>query len=474
MAYSTCFEEAKDSIMDREYHQNELPEKLTKFFQARLGLRVFRRRAVLVKSNGDWSLLCCTIEGFPATANLPIAVQSLHYKQATLHEEWLTGAECQNFAVNIQAGHATFGNLKLQREPSAHWIAEPVSVDNDFMPHAGCVVSVNWGNQGTPAHVRTLVDPYLPYYPDTEEAAKHWLPLSSYHGHSDGRNNQVMFLLPEDRAFVSGSSYGDDERLTLTLAGSEVRSMPLVIKCAYWQQHRISHAESPVSNGSASFAVPADADRLEYCLLDSEGNIYDFHREDKYSRLRNERSVLDVGKLSLERKIRRDANDGEGPHVEFKPFVDPRGPLVSHGNKTKLREVITTVAAFANISGGSIYLGIDDDCMLTGIALQLSEWAKGEANESNLAQYVGALRTCLKDNIVGEVAFKIEHVVVDGAPIIAIEVPEADTKPISVRQDSYLYARKMASNRKVPPEEWQSVIGRNHGSPFSNWNVIQA
>lgn len=368
------------------------------------------------------------------------------------------------FAANLHVGRADFDDIALRCDPTAYWSVESVPVQNDYMPYAGQVVSMNWGRQIAPQQFRTLVAPNQPYYPDTEEAARDWLPFSKYHGHSDGRNNHVIFLLPEDRAFISASEYSDEDDLEITVSGSAVSSLPLMIKGAYWEGQSIKQIESVVRGKNVRVAIPANADRLEYCLIDGLGTIYDFHREDKYSRLRNEVSVLGSNKRSWVELVSRAIRDGEGQHVEFKPFVDPRQPLTSNSQRTKLHEVITTVVAFANTSGGSIYLGVDDDCAVTGVAPRLAEWAKGAVNDESLERYAGELKASIKDHISGEVALQVKNVQIDGAWIVVIEVAPAPAKPLSIRQDSYLYGRKGASNRKVPPDEWRNILDFNADS----------
>lgn len=70
---------------------------------------------------------------------------------------------------------------------------------------------------------------------------------------------------------------------------------------------------------------------------------------------------------TLADQVREACESGEGLHVEFKPFVAPEQKLGSSSEKTKLREVVTTVVAFANTEGGHIYLGVEDDCTMSGI-----------------------------------------------------------------------------------------------------------
>ncbi len=450
---------------------NVLPNDLTQYLHAHAEEKLFRRRAVLLCSNDQWALICCTVEGFRSIGQRPDSVPSRRYKQVLLHEDWLTGTQCLELADGLQAGHATFDDIKLERTPTMHWSTEFVPVQNNYMPVAGYVAQMRFGQQGLPAQITMLIAPQLPYYPDTEEAARDWLPFPLYHGHSDGRNEHVVFMLPESRAYISDTKYGEDGILQLTVSGNQVNDLSLLIKGAYWDGKKIRHIEAVVNDAASSFAVPYDASRLEYCLIDDSGTLYDFHREEQYSRLRGEMSVIRAERHSLREQVRQASRDGEGLHSEFKPFVDPSEGLYDKGpkgKKTKLCEVIIAVIAFANTSGGTVYLGVEDDGAVTGIGLQFGEWAKGPLDDASLQRYAGELTAIIKDNVQGEVNLRVLPVQVDGTHVIVIEVAQAVVKPLALRQDNYLYARRGASSPKIPPAEWRSVLEPEAGMSFLN------
>ncbi|KHL18087.1 UNVERIFIED_CONTAM: hypothetical protein LK11_07360 [Mumia flava] len=151
-------------------------------------------------------------------------------------------------------------------------------------------------------------------------------------------------------------------------------------------------------------------------------------------------------------------HDGEGQRVEFKPFVEPGQSLGTGANKTKLREIVTTVVAFANTHGGHIYIGVDDDCIPAGIEQQLERWAKAPADEVNVDRYLGMLKSKIKGFIQGEVELHLSRTYFNDALIVIVEVLSAAQKPVAVQHDAYLYARAGASNRKVPPELWRSIL----------------
>lgn len=446
--------------MDPEYISDRLPDKLVTYLDAAGDDRSFRRRAVLTKANDKWELVACVVEGFLPGEHMPDTMTSRRYEQALLHEAFLTGAECLVFAKELHAGVLRLEGIELTGSKVPQWNSQLLPVNNDHMSRSGRVVSIRLAQSGGRGSVRTLLNPEHPYYPDSDTAARDWLPFHTYHGHSDGRNEQVSFLLPEARAFVSKASFSSSSTLAIEVAGSEMAKLDLLLKGARWEGGKIYHFEADVKNALASLPVPADAERFEYYLMDTSGTVYDFHREDQFSRNAMNATILGALDRSVIDQVRSAANEGEGQRIEFKPFIDLEKKAASPGQKTKLREVAITAVAFANSNGGHIYLGVDDDCSLTGVDQKLQEWACATLTTNVIEQYLGALKSKLKGLIQGELSLRVSHAQVDGATILVLEIPEANAKPACLQHDFFLYVRSGASNRRVPPDQWKMHLGQ--------------
>jgi len=444
--------------MQIEYHYEGIPDKLVAQFKTGKRGRCFRRRSVMTNAGSRWELVCCTIERLPPGATEFEPTPSRRYAQVLLHEDLLTEEECLEFANDLHAGRGRVGECELEMRQAPQWQSQLLPLNNEYMKGAGLVVGLNVGQRSTRMQIGPLLALDQPYYPDIDEAGRDWLPFTTYHGHSDARNDQICFLLPENRAFFGGAEFAEPGLLVINVEGAEVNALDLVIKGAYWERGAIHHFEQAVADSKAIVQVSEDADRLEYYLLDSVATTFDFYREVRYWRTEAGSSVLGAAKRSLEAKVRASLSAGEGLNVEFKPFVDPDSKKSPGGAKSKLDEIAITAVAFANTDGGHIYLGVSDDCEVTGIEAKLCEWAKQPSNDSVIGRYLGALKSRIKTVVVGELAFEASHIWLDGALIAVIDVPVADRRPIAIRQDHYLYARSGASNRKVPPDQWREVL----------------
>lgn len=86
--------------------------------------------------------------------------------------------------------------------------------------------------------------------------------------------------------------------------------------------------------------------------------------------------------------------------------------------------------------------------------------------------YLGALKSGIKEAVHGEVVLHLAHTVISDALVVIIEVPPTSIKPISPQQDQHLYVRTGASNRKLPPDQWKSILQSDKSRLFGTfWDV---
>jgi predicted HTH transcriptional regulator len=143
----------------------------------------------------------------------------------------------------------------------------------------------------------------------------------------------------------------------------------------------------------------------------------------------------------------------------------------TRNQKTKLRELVTTVVSFANTQGGHIYLGIDDECGLPGINQELQKWSKQDLSEESVNRYCGALTNCIRGKVIGDVYIFVSHASIDGVVIVVVNVSQSPAKPATVMGDNLFYVRAGANNKQLPPDQWESVLGVREGGIASSYNA---
>ena len=281
-----------------------------------------RRRAVLMRPDGDsWTLLCCTVEGRPDTREGTAATPSRRYANAVLYEDWLTANECRGFIDEIQAGQVVFGDINIARKGNPTWRMERLPLKNTYMGRAGLCVTTPFQERSAGIAQGPLLAVGEPYYPDLHEAAGHWLPFPVYHGNSDARNHEMIFLLPEFRAFFADAKLRNGV-LEVGVGGTETASAALTVKGAYWSNDAMHHFEEAVQQGMARIPIAGDTYRLEYVLMDADGCVYDFQQENRFNESGLGIHRLDSAAQDRTRQVLTACLDGEGMHNEFKPFIE--------------------------------------------------------------------------------------------------------------------------------------------------------
>lgn len=448
-------------------NENTPPARLVEYLDRDLEKTdlVLRRRSVLTRSQqGEWILVISVAQAFPDRASCPSPELPRRYDTLLLLEDWLDGRQARSFVDEVQTGTITLGGQTLSRSSSAIWQTEFVSPPNSFMDRVGLVIQTRFDTGQIVLAQEPLISVAEPYYPDATSALQDWAGLIQHHGHGDSRNGQIVFLLPEARAFFT-EVISDNGVLRLTLAGSDVGSVGLVVKGAYWMSGRIHHFESGVSSDHVELRVPNEVERLEYVLIGPDGQMYDLQREawGTTAGLTRQRSEQPDDALMAQVGDAREA--GEGEEIEFKPFVDPAQPIGPVRGKSKFREIVRTIAAFANTRGGCIYLGVDDDCSLRGIQDDLAKWAKAKIGEDVLARYKGALTNKIRGELVGDVRFWIAFAAIDRATVAVISVSPFEAAPVGLKDEGLCYVRRGSSDRYLSPHEWLTVFGE----PIDQW-----
>lgn len=419
-----------------------------------------RRRSVLLRSpQGEWILAISIVQAFPDTTLCPESAQSRRYDGVLLLEDWLNCRQVRSFVDAVQAGTITLDDRTLTRTGGPIWQTEFVSPPNTFMDRVGFVVQTRFETRPIPFEQGPLISATEPYYPDAVSALQDWAQFVQHHGYNDARNGQIVFLLPEARAFFT-KALSDNHMLHLMLAGSDVGTVSLIVKGAYYLEGKIHHFEKGVTGDHLELAVPAEVERLEYALIGTDGQLYDLQREAWGRPTGVIRQRTRHADDALVQQVRAAQVLGEGQEIEFKPFIDPALPLGSVREKTKFREILRTIAAFANTGGGSIFLGIGDDCSLGGIQGDLAKWQKAEVSDDVCSRYKGALTNKIRGYLVGDARFLIAFVTIDGAVIAIVSVSRFETAPVGLKDEGVCYVRRGSNNRYLSPHEWLMIFGQ--------------
>jgi ATP-dependent DNA helicase RecG len=122
---------------------------------------------------------------------------------------------------------------------------------------------------------------------------------------------------------------------------------------------------------------------------------------------------------------------GENVNVEFKKELSSE-------------EFLETVVAFANTSGGIIFLGVDDNCRIKGF------------KEDVKAKIIDLIA----DHCDPPIGVQIDSgVLIQGTPITLVKVPEGTNKPYTLK-DRGIFVRRGSSDRQIKRTELDDIYDK--------------
>jgi hypothetical protein len=196
----------------------------------------------------------------------------------------------------------------------------------------------------------------------------------------------------------------------------------------------------PAQSGAIELEIPDDSRELLIYLVHREGDcIMSVHLRHVYA------SFGHVPQdLILKSRAESDLEKGEGDQIEFKSFISPQDPKES--------EIVETVIAFANTSGGRIYVGVADrDASPLGFG-ELRKAFKGSEREA-LKSQADRLRLLISNRVAPTPRVVIEEIRIFDAPIVAITVEPGSQTHYDCPSNEVRVRRGASNVRPRPGDE---------------------
>jgi len=208
----------------------------------RASYAAFRRRVVVGIRDEKPYVVASAVSPLDTDGDVQ-AQPTRQYPNALLFEDTIDLASCLDFVQDVDDGLIHIGDLEIaSSRDHRQWAKEWVPTQNNYMVGAGHVISTQFSEDGRTITDSPLLAPRQAYYPDLAEAVRDWLLFPQYHGRSDARNGEVIFLLPETRAYLA-DAFPTKDLLTVTIAGSLVGQRELVLNGAWWENGEMRHFE---------------------------------------------------------------------------------------------------------------------------------------------------------------------------------------------------------------------------------------
>jgi len=268
----------------------------------------------------------------------------------------------------------------------------------------------------------------LPLYPNGTEAVISFMELKRF---SDWGNLTSNFEVraPDFRARIKSLRLAGN-RITLEVETNESPESDLRAKF-YCRNEDISYLSDdlPLEKGQATFVVEKEPFLVEAHVLSTiDGESVDRRSFNYKYPSQKEDIVIENSETQLLDVI----NKGENETVEFKTILDAKHD----------KEFLETVVAFANTKGGTIFLGVSDNCRVTGF---------GENVKAKIEDLIDG-------NCEPSIKVQVNQTTIQGDhPITIVEVPEGENKPY-ILTNVGIFVRRGSSDRQIKRTELDDII----------------
>jgi len=274
----------------------------------------------------------------------------------------------------------------------------------------------------------------LPLFPSGTEAINVFFEL---HLPQDWHKveNRIEFLVPDYRARIKNLRL-TGSRITVEAETKRIASKDVLAKfyCKTANESCTS-GNLPLEDGRACYVTDEDPAQVEVHIFSAvDGDSIDRRSFDYRYPSREEGIVIENIEVQLLDLI----NKGENVNVEFKKELTEA--------QTRIR-FLETVVAFANTNGGTIFLGVDDNCGIKGFK---------EDAETRIVDLIA-------DHCDPSIGIQTNPEVLQDVPITLVKVTEGTNKPYTLK-DRGIFVRRGSTNRQIKRTELDDIYYKKQSS----------
>ncbi len=266
-----------------------------------------------------------------------------------------------------------------------------------------------------------------PYYPYLENAIKDFLKLDV--GKYPYLRGKVIFILPNYKAKIERIIF-TGERVLISILQKEISKEKLMAKL--WSSGNINTKSCDVAFKGTTEEVSLGFKPLYLSLL-----LMNKENEE----ILDKREVL-LSSLKLPEGVKHEITEGE---IEQIILGGENDQVEFKASFTETKDIAETIVAFANTSGGRIFVGVSKDCQILTLNLEKAEERV--------------------NNIIGEYCDPRPNIDVTvnqirGKSIVIVNVPEGDNKPYLL--DGKVFVRVGSTDRGATRYELDNLRKKDH------------
>lgn len=280
---------------------------------------------------------------------------------------------------------------------------------------------------------RPLQAPGKPYFPSVAAALAERIFMTSPGQFERGQPLQVLVKIPDRRGRIASIEFEDDAIAIALDSGRESGLKGFLLRAAWRPEPedvvRRRHDEPVLGPGTVRVPLERVPAECAVALIDPVGRQFDY-------RSWNEQSLpaVEDQPQSIEALVARWLSEGEHDRLEYKRELTEARTRLSFAE---------TVAAFANGSGGTILVGVDDEANPVGYRS-----AKGSDQVANI----------ISELVVEPPSFEVAETLADDQPVLAVIVAPSPThsKPHQIK--GRVMVRTWGTTRAATPSQVRRLL----------------
>lgn len=264
--------------------------------------------------------------------------------------------------------------------------------------------------------------------------------LGSPHSLHTQLHPNLTAIVPDYRAYFEGISVteeglsvevhrGTSEDLYVVASGTDLFDRPVT-------------TQSRVGSTDATLRLDRTLKTVKiYLLGERTSEPYDVHTERYYRATPGDvlvgTSVTTHNSIRLEEMVQR----GEGPSIEFKPWLDP--------DDKKIRELVESVVAFANVSGGSVLIGITDYGDIVGVERDMRRLARSQPADQARSEYARQIFEYVTTTVKPRIQPTLEWHRKDDHWVLEVRVASHRGEAHFLPETKEVFVRRGATNERI-------------------------
>ena len=272
-----------------------------------------------------------------------------------------------------------------------------------------------------------------PYSSSSIESVRDFIGMESFQSSSDSRIGKLVIEVLDKR----GSLLLDDKHLQFTSNEPAYMSGEL----QYLDRSELISCDD-------KSGIDVDLNKLksiDIFLLNQQSEVLDFITTSHYE------FVFPLINRESESELVELIQSGESDTVEFKQFIG--------FNDGKKKDIDKTVCAFSNNAGGILFIGVNDDGVITG----LESGDFGKQFKNNIEEYVDTIAKYLKERLSINNCFNVSFETICGEQVVVVDISIAHGCN-QIIADKIVYIRKGASSMQATPEEINNLCAAQKSS----------